>query len=52
MKTIAIEISWCGAWEEFHQKRGEVTLYEFWKNRRLNYQYLYNQLRSLNTARY
>ena len=32
---LSIQIAEAGGWEEFHQKRHEYEMYDYWKARRL-----------------
>lgn len=32
---LGCEIADCGGWEEFHQRRGNFTMYDYFKARRL-----------------
>ena len=44
---LALEIADCGGWEEFHQKRHEYTMSDYYKGRRLTLQAQYNELNDL-----
>jgi hypothetical protein len=43
-REMGLEIADCGRWEEFHQKRGEYCMYDFYKERRLALQKKYNAM--------
>ena len=43
-REMALEIADLGGWEEFHQKRGEYVMYDYYKDLRLRLQREYNKL--------
>lgn len=40
---LGLEIAWAGGWQEFHQKRNEWEMYDYWTER-------YNSLRRLHES--
>lgn len=40
-RELALSIADHGGWEEFHQKRGNYTMYDYHKSERLRLQKLY-----------
>lgn len=43
-RELGLEIADQGGWEEFHQKRGNYTMYDYHKSRRLKLQEQYKRL--------
>lgn len=42
-RELGLEIANEGGWEEFHQKRGNFTMYDYHKSRRLKLQREYRE---------
>lgn len=45
---LGLEIADNGGWEEFHQKRGNYTMYDYYKTRRLMLEKEYRRIKHEN----
>jgi len=41
-RQFGIEIAWAGGNEEFHQKKGNYFMFDYWKNKRLKLEQQYH----------
>lgn len=46
LNDLALSVAHHGGWEEFHQKRGNYTMYDYHKNERLKLEKQYRELKA------